>query len=209
MKHFVSAGSVILAMMATGCGEQFDEMKQAMENVESIANSAEQAQQSMDKVQQRIQERRAAGDTIPIAYEELQKRLRDVNGWTGEAPTGESVAIPGLAFATASRAYTKAAARMVVTIHDYAGSPEGYTGATMVFGLAMKIDNATQRTETFQTSDPMVSGMMEFYKSEGRGTVTWAIAGRFVLRVEATGISSIDEARVFGEQFGVDGYAAM
>lgn len=105
MKHIVSAGSVILAMMATGCGEQFDEMKQAMQNVESIANSPEQAQQSMDKVQQRIQERRAARDTIPIAYEELQKRLRDINGWTGEAPTGESVAIPGLAVATASRAH--------------------------------------------------------------------------------------------------------
>ncbi len=73
----------------------------------------------------------------------------------------------------------------------------------------MKIDNATQRTETFQTSDPMVSGMLEFYKGEGRGTVTWAIAGRYVLRVEATGISSIDEARAFGEQFGVDGYGAM
>jgi hypothetical protein len=98
---------------------------------------------------------------------------------------------------------------MVVSLNDYAGSPAGYTGATMVFGLAMKVDNSTQRTETFQTSNPMVNGLMEFYKNENRGTITWAIAGRFVLKVEATGVNSIDEVKAFGEQFGIEDFAKM
>lgn len=207
--RYVGFSVVAVALFATACGEKFDEMKQAVDNVQSIAQSAEQAQQSMDRVQQRIEERRQAGDTIPIAYEDLQKRLRDVGGWTGEQPSGETVTFPGLSFSTATRSYAKGATRMVVSLNDYAGSPAGYAGATMVFGLAMKVDNSTQRTETFQTSNPMVNGMMEFYKNENRGTITWAIAGRFILKVEATGVNSIDEVKAFGEQFGIEDFAKM
>jgi hypothetical protein len=209
MKGFISAGAVVVTTLVAGCGGELSEMKQALDNVQSIASSAEEAQKSMDRVQKRIEERRTAGDTIPMGYEDLQKKLHDVSGWTSESPSGETVTLPGMTFSTATRDYSKGNSRMTVSIHDYSGSPAGYTGSTMVFGLAMKIDNSTQRTETFQTSNDLVNGMMEFYKNDKRGTITWAIAGRFVLRVEATGVDSIDEVRAFGEQFGIEGLAAM
>lgn len=202
-------GYAVAAFVVSACGEKVSETAEALRNIQSVASSAEQAQKSTDALTKRMEERRAKGDTLTIPYAELQKMLGDVSGWTGDAPGGESVAIPGASMSTASRVYRNGSKEMTVKLTDYNGNGFSYAALTGMFSLSLSTDNAEKSESTFRGANDFISGFQSYYKKEHRASVTWGLGGRFVLQIDASGVTSTDEVKAFAQHFNPEKLASM
>lgn len=202
-------GAAAAGLVLASCGGKLEEAAEAAKNVQSIASSADNVATSMDALTKRVEERRAKGDTVSMSYEELGKRLVDISGWTADAPTGESVDVPGMSSSTARRVYRQGDREMSVMLMDMNGAAGGYAGMTAMFAMKFKTDNSERTAETVQSQDNMVNGMLEFTKATKAVSGTWGAGGRFVLKIEINGGSSMDEVKTMAEAFGLSKLATL
>lgn len=203
------ASSIVAGMMLTACGGEVQEAAEGLSNLQKIAESADEMQKSADIAQKRMGERRAKGDTLAMPYEQLGAYLVDVSGMTAEPVSGESVSTVMGSWSHAKRTYTSGGKSFNVELSDYNGATGGYAAATAIFALNMSSDSPEKKTGTFQTGDPMINGYAEYYKKEQRSSVTWGIGSRFLLVINADGVSSSDEVLSFAKQFDLKKLSAM
>jgi hypothetical protein len=198
MKYFFLV--FVAGVLATGCGEKAKEMGQAMDNIKNIAENAEKIQSQQSDVQKLRDERRAKGDTLAIAYKDLQAYLpASVDGYTAMEPTGESVNMMGMSYSTCGRRFTKQGANgeesVDITLMDYNSQAALYDGVVLIWGAGITIDNDSETMKSLKTDLPYSAAMEHYWKKEKRSEVIYALGGRFLLTIKADNQNSVDQAK--------------
>jgi hypothetical protein len=91
------------------CGEEMDQIKQTVDVVKKSKEVAENYEKNVNVAQERIEARKAKGDTLAMNYKDLQKYLPRINQWfiLPKSQLGESMQMGMFLFSTASRRYIK------------------------------------------------------------------------------------------------------
>lgn len=199
------------ALMLAACGEKVDEAAEAMSNLKSIAESADDAQKTQDVLAKRQEERRAKGDTLALAPDEIKKFLPgDLDGYKAEEPETQSMDMQGMSWSVASKEYRKDDGSTVkVTITDYNATTEMWAGATMMFAIKWSVDNATESSKTIQTDDPYINGHERFGKQDKNATITYGLGGRFLLQIEGSNQSNTDFLKSIASRMDLKKMASM
>lgn len=195
-----AAAFIFGVSLLTGCGEKAKEMQQAFEAAKDISQSAEKAQEKSAEVNKRREQRRAQGDTVAIHYSELQKYLPEsLSGYTAQAPDGSTSNAMGYSISQTSRTYTKPGSNgedmVKVQLTDYNASTAVFDGLVAVWALNMSFDSNEKMSKTFDPGVLYSAGYEELNKTEKRSSVSYALGGRFLLNIEASGQSSNDFAK--------------
>jgi len=200
--RWILASTIIAGLVLSSCDGKFDEAKQAMDNLETMAKSGDNMQEVHKAAEKRRQERRERGDTLSMPYAELQKLLpTDISGYTAQEPEGSNSDMPGFSMGQASRRYEKPDGSYVtISLTDWNASEVGWTGATALFALQYRSDNSTENSGSFQTEDPLVNGSDRFGKQDKNANVTYALGARFLLVVDANNQSDVNFVKSVSER---------
>lgn len=196
-------------IILASCGGEAEKTMDAMQNMQSIAESADDAAKSVEQMEDLRKERIKRGDTLAMPYADLQKYLpQAISGYTMEEPEGESVEVPGMSHSRASANYVRSdGARITVNIYDYNNGSMGYAAATTMFALKMKIDNDNERAATFQTDNSRINGYERVGKKDGQTQILYGVAGRFLIEVEGADKASFEDVKATANRIGMDDLA--
>jgi hypothetical protein len=197
MKYLLIAFSVSFVFLFMSCGEEIDQIKQTVDVVKKSKEVADNYEKNIDVAKQRIEERKAKGDTLAMNYKDLQKYLPEsISGYTAEEPSGESMQMGMFSFSNASRKYVKdtpdGQEYVYIEIVDYNQTQEMFMGITAAWSSGFKMENDKKMEQTFKTDYDNVSGFESFDKVNNRAEVTYAIAWRFIISANASNQKSTD-----------------
>ena len=173
----------------------------------ALVQLADKMQNGSDKVN----ERRAKGDTLALPYAELQKMLpASVGSYAKDGdPKGESVNMMGQSFSTASQNYKNGEQTLKVTVVDYNGVYSLLTGATAMMAMGFSVDNDEERIGPLKLGIDGVKGWEEFKKKSKRATVTMAVADRFLVTAEAENQENTDFVKDVVQSLDISKLAGM
>ncbi|MBI5323766.1 MAG: hypothetical protein HZB41_00520 [Ignavibacteriae bacterium] len=198
MKRFPLLLTIILAFILYSCGEKANEMKEAFKSMEKIAEAGKNIEQESKLAESRRQERVSRGDTIAMPYQELQKLLpASLSGYTAQEPEGTSFNMPPMSYSQAKREYTAQASDgsqsyVRIELLDYNQAHDMYIGLTALWQMGFASETKDKIERTFSTGYDNVAGFESFYKNDKRAQVSYGIAWRFFLTIEANNQSSSD-----------------
>lgn len=177
---------VLIAL--AGCGKKAEEAKTAMQAMKSMAESGEKAADEAEKSEAKIEARRQKGDTLAIAYKDLQKYLPEsISGYTAEEPKGQTVSMQGVSYSTATRRYTQGEKDIEVSLTDYNSAYGIMASATVFMSLGISVDDDEQTTKGYDAGIAGVKGYEELQKKSKNAKITLSVGDRFLLVVSATG----------------------
>ena len=188
MKPASSFAALALCLLVSGCGadEKVGEMKQAYDNMQSLAEAGEKMDEAQKRAEARVEERRKRGDTLAMPYQELQKYLpADVSGYTARDPEGQTTNVPGMSYSSARRSYTNADGESVnVTIVDY-NAAVGMLGAYAMYAKAgFSSEDAHSITRSFDPGFEYSGGWEQYNKDSKTAEVHYILSDRFLVSVE-------------------------
>lgn len=198
-------------LFVSACSDKMNEAAESLKNVQSIAESADEAQKTQTELEKRRDERRAKGDTIALPYAELQKYLPgEIAGYKAGELEGSNTEVPGYSVGSASREYTKEDGSFVrITLSDYNSSEMGWAAASTWMALKIKTDNSEEYMSTFQTDSPYINGMEKLGKKDKSATITYGLGGRFLLVVEANNQTDLATVKKVAESMDLKKLAAF
>jgi hypothetical protein len=197
MKNLLIAFSVAFVLLLMSCGEEMDQIKQTVDVVKKSKEVAENYEKNVNVAQERIEARKAKGDTLAMNYKDLQKYLPEsISGYTAEEPTGESMQMGMFSFSTASRRYIKDTPEgqdyIEIQITDYNQTQEMFMGVTAAWAAGFKMENDQRMEQSFKTDIENVSGFETYDKVNHNAEVTYAVAWRFIIQANASNQKSTD-----------------
>ena len=206
MRIFITFCTLGVMLLVVSCGEEASELKQAISNMESIAESAKDMESEMNVLEKRREERRKRGDTLAMKAEELMKYLpENIKDYTSGKPSYESTDMPGMSFTQVRRQYTSANGKTVsISLTDYNSSEMGWMGASAIFQIKFKTENDQEMQQTFETKNQFVNGHERYDKTNKNVTVSYGIGGRFFLTIDAEDQSSTDWAKGIASSMNLD-----
>lgn len=194
------------AVIVVSCGNDVQKTMDTVQNMKSIAESADNATQAANDAENLRKERVKRGDTLYMPYTELQKYLPEaIGGYMRQEPEGGSVDVPGMAYSNAQATYVHPDGREIrVSIADYNNSVMGYTAAATMFSIKMKFDDKNETTETFQTDNPRINGYKRVGKTDGQASLTYGIAARFLVEINGTQNAGIDDVQALANKMNME-----
>ncbi len=182
---------VLAGLFLASCGEKAQEMKNQMEAIKSVAESAENLPEAQNAAEKMVQERIAKGDTIAMDYAELQKYLPTaIDGYTLEGePGGSKTAMAGFSMSTAEQQWVAngGASRIKVTIIDYGGTQMAYAFYGLAFAMKAEFEDTHSRTRTRDLDIPHTGIMEKFNKDNKDANVSVQTRYRYLITLDATG----------------------
>lgn len=177
----------IATTLLIACGPKKTEEATGLAALEKLADN-------MKNGSDKVNERRAKGDTLALPYAELEKMLpASVGSYSKDGdPKGESVNMMGQSFSTASQNYKNGEQTLKVTVVDYNGVYSLLSAATAMMAMGFSVDNEEERIGPLKLGLDGVKGWEEFKKKDKRATVTMAVADRFLVTAEAENQENTD-----------------
>jgi hypothetical protein len=177
---------LLITNLIWSCGK----VREARNAVESIKNLEKTVEQSNDK----MQERRAKGDTLAIPYKDLQAYLpSSVSGFEKDGnPSGESVNAMGMSYSVANQRFKKGEATLNISLMDYNAAMGALTMATTMLSSGYSVDNDTEHIGSIKFDQEEVKGWEDFKKKDKRGTITAVVNDRFLISIEASNIENTE-----------------
>jgi len=182
--------------LATACScERLQEAKQAVDNVKNLAEAAETMTEELKEAEERLEERKASGDTMAIHYEELAKFLPESFGGyekSGELDGGTTTA-PGMgSYSNVSQRYENGDGdQLSISITDYNAAYTLFTTVMGVYAAGFEMDNTREQLKGFELNDD-VRGWTVYHKKDGDVELYAGVADRFHIAVEAENQDGID-----------------
>lgn len=181
---------IILALFSS-CGA-CNKAKQDISNVKNIAegykNMAENLEENLKEQEEKMNARRASGDTLAMSYQDLADFLPDLSGYekVGE-PKGETVNMMGFSHSQTVQKYRDGDKEVKITIVDYAGAYQMYTMAMAFFqnNLYIENDQQTIRSEDLGIED--VKAWSETSKTRDEAKLMMGAGSRFFITIEQKG----------------------
>ncbi len=211
MTQKVTIGMIVFALCLTSCGQKVDEAAEALKNMNSISESADEMQKTQNVYEKRRADRKAKGDTLALASAELKKFLpSEIDGYTAAEAESQSMDMEGMSWSIVSKEFTKDdGTRIKVTITDYNASESMWGAATMMFAIKWSVDNADESSMTIQTNNTMINGHERFGKKDKNATLTYGLGGRFLLQIEGSKQTSTDFVKAVASRIDMQKMAGM
>lgn len=210
-KHLLITLPLSLSLFLSACGGKADEVKEeekADNPLEALENYAEESQQAQNDAEKKIAERKAKGDTLAMAYEDLMKYLpEEIDGYKKGDPDGASINMPGSSYSTANADYTNDKGESVkITIVDYNQAYAMYSGLTAMW--AFSVDTPEEKSQGVKIDDK-VAGWEQFRKKSGDAVITLGVGYRFWVQVEADNQKDTEWVKTVAKSIDLDKLAAM
>jgi hypothetical protein len=181
-----------------GCGEKAQEMKNAANALEAVADMATNAEATQNEAEKFYAERQAKGDTVAMNYAELQKLLPEApSGYTASGePGGSSQSMGGWSMAQAEQTYSQPAGAdgntpsIKVSLMDFGGTQAAYGMMALPMMMNLSQEDAHRRFNTIKLGPEFTSASEEYNKDNKDVTVTAMTRYRYMITVEARNQSS-------------------
>jgi len=187
--------ALAIGLIASSCGEKYEDLKNAAEAIKNAPQAAEDMTKSMDIAEKKRNERRAKGDTLAMHFAELQKYLPEsLPGLKSQEPNGQTTNVTGFSMSSVERDYTDDATgrRVKITLMDYNEAYALYAGVAYWAALGLSTETSDGFQKSFKSDIADVSGMEEFSKSNKSAKINYAIGYRFILTIEESEAKGID-----------------
>jgi hypothetical protein len=176
--------SLFLGLLLMSCGK----VRDAANAAEGLKNYAEGIKESTNK----MEERKAKGDTVSMPYAELQKLLpTNISGYAKDGdPKGESINMVGMSYSTASQVYKNGDAEITVNIIDYNASYAAFGAATAMFATGFSVDNAEEHLGAVDLGVSGVKAWEDVKKKEKKSTIMAGVNDRFLVSAEGRNVEA-------------------
>jgi hypothetical protein len=207
---------VSLSLMACGGGDKKTDPNQGKDSTKAAAattpstNMPAAASDPMAAAAEKLKERRAKGDTLAMAYADLQKYLpASIDGYTAGKPEGGSVNMGKISYSGANITFKKDNGDFVkVTLADYNQAYNLYTSATAMWTMGVSMDNDEKKVNSVKL-DNTVGGFEEFNKKNKQAVITCGIGSRFLLGIEANNQADIQMVESVAKSMDLSKLAAL
>jgi hypothetical protein len=182
------ATSLLLsAALLTSC-DGVQKAKEAATAVQAAKSYAE----NVETGQKKAEERRAKGDTLALAYGELQKYLpASVEGYEKDGdPEGQTLNMAGASYSMAAQRYKKGDETLKITITDYNGAYALFGMATAVMATGYSMENADEKVGPVDLG--VGKGYEDIKKKDKTVSVMVGLSDRFFVQAEATNQENSD-----------------
>ena len=176
--------SLFLGLLLFSCGK----VRDAANAAQGLKNYAEGIKESTNK----MEERKAKGDTVSMPYAELQKLLpTNISGYAKEGePKGESINMVGMSYSTASQVYKNGDAEITVNIMDYNASYAAFGAATAMFATGFSVDNDEEHLGAIDLGISGVKAWEDVKKKEKKSTIMAGVNDRFLITAEGNNVET-------------------
>jgi hypothetical protein len=188
MRNFF-IGSLAIAVFALACGGDRNKKMGAVEAVSAVrdysAKVADQTKTSTSK----WQERKAKGDTLAMAYTDLQTFLPDISGYNKNGgPTGSQMSMAGMgSWSQTEQEYQNGDKRLKVAIMDYNSAYQIFVGATTMFKMGYSMEDDSKKQGSVDLGLKDVTAFQTIYKKDPRGELALIVGDRFLIQIESQG----------------------
>ncbi len=119
-----------------------------------------------------------------IDYKVLQSKIPNtIKGYTQDGdPDGMNMDMGGMSWSSATKEFSKGDKSLTVTIIDYQGASEMYTGFAMAWGNSMHFEDETNITGT--TTVNGFSGVESYDKKDKSSTLILGVHDRYYVSIE-------------------------
>lgn len=185
---------------SAACGGPSPEQQQAAEAARTLQDSAQQMATGAEAFAQGLAQMAQAatdGKVTVVQFEDLQKALPELAGWTRATPTGSTVTMP-FAMSQAEADYVNGDQRMEASIVDTALNQALF----MPFSMFLASGYSERTSEGFRRSVTIKGepGFEEWNEPGQSGTVTIVVGKRFVVSVDGSGVSGVEPMRALIER---------
>lgn len=164
------------------------------ENQEINLLDGAKAIEAIDESSKRIAERRERGDTVAMPFKELEIFLPEIPNYSKEGgPSGNQMSVPGMgSWSQTEQAYTSGDIRIDISVADYNGSANAFTGATALYSMGYSQEDDYKKSGSIDLGIKGVVSYETIYKQEKRAELTLIVVDRFIIQLNADGTNNID-----------------
>jgi hypothetical protein len=182
----------VTIIFLSACGAS-DKAKETANNLSALKDMAENISKNAEKVNDKIAERKAKGDTLALPYKDLQAYLPEIAGYEKKGdPKGETVNMAGLSFSNTKQKYTKGDQEITVSITDYNSAYSIFTGVTAMMNAGFSVDNDDETAKGVDLGINGIKGFETIKKKRKRATLVVAISERFFVQLEGENLENTD-----------------
>lgn len=184
---------LIVAVGVIGCGEKAQEARNAANALQAVAEAGTGMVDRQKEAEKFYNERKEKGDTVAVAYTELQKFLPSAPSdyAAAEEPSGSSQSMGAFSMSQTEQTFTKPAGpdgsipTIKVSIVDFGGTQAAYGMMAMPMMMNLSQEDAHHRMRTIKIGTPYTWGSEEYNKDDKSAKVTLITRYRYVISVEA------------------------
>ncbi len=184
--------SVVACLALVGCGEKAQEARNAANALQAVAQAGNEVGDRQKEAEKFQEDRRARGDTVAMAYTELQKMLPSPPSdyAAAEAPSGSSQSMGAFSMSQTEQKFVKPAGAdgsvptIEVSIIDFGGTQAAYGMMAMPMMMNLSQEDAHHRMKTLKADLPYTWGSEEFNKDDKTAKVSLITRYRYVISVE-------------------------
>ena len=188
MKPFLFSFCCLIAIAFYSCKNKSDEPG-TLESLSKLKDLSENIVKEAEKSTSRWEKRKAKGDTLAMAYKDLQAYLPEISGYTSEqGPKGSQMNTPGLgSWSQGEQEYANGDRRAEVSIMDYNAAHQAFAGLTAMYGLGMSMEDDEKRQGPVDMGIKGVGAYETIYKKEKRSELTLIVGDRFIINLKSEG----------------------
>lgn len=167
---------------------------ESVSEAKDVANKIEEAQTESAS---RWEARKAKGDTMAMAYKDLQNYLPEISGYTRDGgPKGNQVNMPGMgSWSQSEQRYVNGEKNIDVDIADYNSAQQAFSGITAVYKMGYSSEDDTRKQSSADLGMKDVAAYETIYKDGSRAELSVIVADRFFINIKSNGDNSADLVR--------------
>ncbi|QQS29402.1 MAG: hypothetical protein IPM47_00155 [Sphingobacteriales bacterium] len=177
----------VFSVVVIGC-KQANETKEAIKLGSELQKMGEEMEKGLEEGKNKMEARRAKGDTLPMHYDKLKEFLpKAIRDFTPDGdPKGQSMTMQAYSFSTTEQEYKSPdGSELNIILHDYNGLPQLYGMATMMLKSKMTYENDEQSVKTLNLGIDGVGAMETYGKKNKEAQLVIGVGERFFITMTA------------------------
>ena len=160
-----------------------------IESLSDVKEYSEKVKESMDASTNKMEARRAKGDTLAMPYKDLEAYLPEISGYTKEGePKGSQMNMPGMgSWSQAEQEYKNGDKTLKVQIMDYNAAYQAFVGLTAMYKMGFSQEDGDKKQGAADLGIKDVAAYETVYKKDQRGELTVIAGERFLIQINSDG----------------------
>lgn len=209
MKNFLFL--LLLSSLILGSCKQSEKNNNKEEAGNEMSQMSEHMQKAYDRGKERVEARRAKGDTLPIHFDKLKDFLpKQLKGFTPEGePNGRIVSAQGMGFSMTEQKFKAGKDEVSIIISDYNGMPSIYSMATAMIKANVTFENNDQSLKSLNLGIDDVGAMETYNKTQKEAGILIGVGERFFVKIKVTNQENTELAETIAKTLPLKEMAAM
>ncbi len=160
-----------------------------IESLGDLKAYSEKVKESVDASTNKMETRRAKGDTLAMPYKDLEAYLPEISGYTKEGePKGSQMNMPGMgSWSQAEQEYKNGDKTLKVQIMDYNAAYQAFVGLTAMYKMGFSQEDGDKKQGAADLGIKDVTAYETVYKKDQRGELTVIAGERFLIQINSDG----------------------